>query len=201
MKICIIVRGPIRPNKETVLENIKLLKDSFSLFKCDILFATWKERFQDISYLLKNINPNYLLIENIPNVDFEFKKHSFNPKNCFLQFYLANKAIDFAISKSKYDFIVMTRTDLKISIDPKEWIKDDFYVTIHSKQCGELFTNDQFGIAQPNIMQLFWKYSDYESFFEKIDSCLFPEQIIDHNIERFNLKVIQKPTKIWEIKR
>ena len=201
MKLCIIIRGPIRPNKEVVLKNIILLKNDFAKFDFDILFSTWNENMKDVSYIINVIKPSFFLIENVPSISFNFKEHSFNPKNCFLQFYLANKAIDFALKKKKYDFIVMTRTDLNISIDTYIWIKQDCYTTIHSKQCGQPFTNDQFGISDPNIMKMFWSYENNNQLLIDIDQCSFPEQIIDNNIDKFKIKVIQQPTKLWEIKR
>jgi hypothetical protein len=201
MKICLIIRGPIRPNKEVVLNNIKLISSSFFDYNYDMVFATWNNNMDEVSYIIDSINPKYSIISSLPKINYTFKDHSFNPKNCFNQFYLANKAIDFALSLNNYDFFVLMRTDLKMSVDLKKWIKKDSYVTIHSKQCGQPFTNDQFGIAPPNIMKNVWNYNDELSLYNLIDSSQYPEQIIDLNIESSGVSVLQEPPILWEIMR
>ena len=153
------------------------------------------------SYIIDSISPKYSIISSHPKINYIFKNNSFNPQNCFNQFYLSNKAIDFALSLNNYDFLVLMRTDLKMSVDLKKWIKKDSYVTIHSKQCGQPFTNDQFGIAPPNIMKNVWNYNDELSLCALIDSSQYPEQIIDLNIESSGVSVLQETPMLWEIMR
>jgi hypothetical protein len=200
MKICIVFRGPIRPNKESVIENINGLLSCFSEFDYDVLIASWFDE-KDLDFVLKNIKYKYLISENVPDINYSFNKHSFSPINCVKQFYLANIAIDFVLNKKIYDFMVITRTDLNIFINPNDWLNKGFYSTIHAKKCGQPFTNDQFAITEPNIMKLAWKYDNNDYLYRMIDNCLYPEQIIDHNIDSNDILTKQISPYNWSIVR
>lgn len=202
MRLCIIVRGPIRPNENAVLDNINVLLSNFKNTSFDILFASWKEDIAAVDRISRIIKPRFLLSEDLPEINFSFSEDkSFNPINCVKQFYLAKIAIDLAISSDSYDFIVHTRTDLKMLFDFSSWVNKDAYTTIHAKRCGHPFTNDQFGIAPPGLMKDAWSYSDFDTLCRNIDNCAYPEQIIDINIDNIKMNMRQGFASIWEITR
>lgn len=210
MNIACIIRGPIRPNHNSVINNINTFLESFKDFKenIDLYLCTWEEYSQSSSEIKKHFDDINVITTSLEKNPVFGQKYLFNKLNCYRQFISAKFFISSISKLKKYDFLIHTRTDMRMKIEPKEWFNQNFYTTIHSGQnlkdnwqnfSGEHFTNDQFSVAQPEIMEKAWDYGTEKELIELIDTVPFPEKILDFNIEKNKVFVKVARPLIWNL--
>jgi hypothetical protein len=210
MKILIWHRGPVRPNIQNCINNINLLKSNFNknYFDFDELISTYNHPLADDLY--NNYKVKYFLLMEAPDNNFVKQTFEFSnipsgacSKRVFKQFYTNKIVSEFIFNLQKYDFVIMSRMDTSFSIESSaaEWFNPNFYTTIHDKQDG--FTNDQFGVAQPEIMKKAWDYIDLKNLKMFGDNAYRAEDIFDqiltlNNVSTFSM-FVQKQIRpdIW----
>lgn len=212
MKVLIWHRGPVRPNSENCIQNMELLKQDFNTeFHTEELISTYKHHLADEIY--SNYKVNYFLMMESPSNDFikSIISKSHIPAGAevhrvFKQYYTNKIVSEFIYNLQKYDFVVMSRMDTKFSIKSnfKEWFNDNKYTTIHTKKGTALdaWTNDQFAVAQPEIMKKAWDYQNIENLKYFIDNCYRAEDILDeiinlNKVETHSMRMV-KLLDIWE---
>ena len=207
MKILIWHRGPVRPSSENCIQNMKLLKSDFETdFEIEELISAYTHPLANEVFI--NYKVNYFLLMDAPS-DLFIK--SIIPKShvpsgaemhrVFKQYYTNKIISEFIFNLKKYDFVIMSRMDTKFSIKSnfKDWFNYGKYTTIHVKTDG--WTNDQFGIAEPEIMKKAWDYKTIEILKEFINKAHKAEDILDqiiemNNVETYSMRNIKLPD-IW----
>jgi hypothetical protein len=102
------------------------------------------------------------------------------------------------------DFVVQSRTDITIEIDPFLWLNKDYYTTIHAQDNApnnpnSEFINDQLGVATPEIMRLAWDYGDEMQLREFMDKSERPEDILQFIIDMNGVSVKIAPVIQWDL--
>ena len=205
MKIALLFRWPVRPDVETVVTNLNLLKKSFQEYDLETYLLTWNDELWQ-SIVKKNIFDNYFIF-NEPKIEFIDTKINTRIKwqenlydRHFKMFWSQKLFLDIIENSwRKYDFIIVSRPDLKIEItDAKKWLKKDtFNVPLLPnidkdelfKKHGEIIVTDQFSIATQENMYKAWNFWSNEEFNELYKISTFAEQCFSRNIIKNWLKV------------
>lgn len=193
-KVAIIVRGPIRPDIDTVIKNIRLLKKSFLEFEVDVYLMAWNS-IETSDFIIAKEVDNIILIKE-PTTEFISEKLTTRTKqnSLFDRNYKAFWSVRTAIriirdTQINYDWIVLTRTDLEISIrNANKWMNDSLYTM--PKQENYVI-NDQFGIAKPEVMYKAWDYIDLPTLNQLYGQSFNPEECLKKIME-LNGVLIQK---------
>ena len=196
MKIAVIIRGLIRPDAETVINNINLLKETFKNHDTDFFFYTWNnQKYQKIAeefpemeiHAMKELDDAQIL--TYFNGETQTQKrhgHVWKPANSYKMFWQTRLAIINTLDARRgYDYIVITRPDLRIRIDNLEpWFCDDYVMDSahchHNDRVG-----DQFGIGKPDVVFGAWNYKIVEMLNDFYLQTENPEEVL-YNIIRSN---------------
>ncbi|AEI37963.1 hypothetical protein [Zymomonas mobilis] len=212
-KIAILMRGPIRPNIESVLSKAILIKEEISkkTDSVDIFISTWKEDGIDYSSLISSpiINNIFILSkpsqeEVIKKIGFPNLKQGYPTYNAYLQYYMCRFALKTIKNYKNYDFIVHSRTDLSISFGEhiEKWFSPNIYKTIHISDRhlgGAGFTNDQFAIATTDNMIKAWDYETIDHLRVLMEYANIPENILEGIMAKNNVIAEQTPFNSWEL--
>lgn len=207
MKIALLMRGPIRPNGDYVLENLNFMINK-SLQNIDnkniTTFIVTSEydsvvKYFDNSIILKRFSDEKIFqLINLNHMN-----------NAFNQFYSSKAALEMIAKLEDFDFIIHTRTDIKIDISnlENEWFKKGTYQTIHIadgvpafEQSSLSYHCDHFGIAEPEIMLKAWNYHSFNLLKIFFSNSNFPERILDFIIQINNVKTNRANIRFWECK-
>lgn len=205
MNVACLIRGPIRPNCESVIKNIQIFLESFKNYNInlDLYLCTWKDYSNDFAEIKRQFSNIKIVSASLTQEPFFYSKnYNFNPINCYKQYVLAKYSINTVSSIKEYDFIIHSRTDMQIKIEPTQWFNDGYYTTIHTVQDpynNSPFTNDQFSVAQPSIMKKVWFYQQEAELLNLINNVPFPERILDFNIERDHILTKTAKPLIWKL--
>ncbi|QTC91173.1 hypothetical protein [Brevundimonas goettingensis] len=126
----------------------------------------------------------------------------FGVRNTFYQYFLARLALNAVNLTGDYDFIVHTRSDLNIALGPflPEWLaRPDLYTTIHCREDGQAFINDQFSVAGPKVMLDAWTYRSLEDLRELFSTAVIPEDILQSMLTRSGITARQIQITQWEL--
>lgn len=216
MKIAVLFRGPLRPNHNSVVSRVNEFLWQFNKrgIRLHTYLATWKDyRGQPAGPLLsQNIFDN--IIMQTPPSDERIRQFVRVPqlKNTaeitypFYMYYQSKTALDLIHSADDYDYIIHTRTDMRMIIDTHfdQWFTPDTYVAIHTHR--EPFTtdkdawmNDQFGIAPASIMQQAWDYGTLENLGRMFDDADIPDRILQRMIDSKNIKFKSAQYDKWTL--
>jgi len=207
--IAILFRGPIRPNAINVARNIKSLKDSFKDYSIETFLVTWdspnlrklqKLKLIDNYLILKMPDDSY--IDSVMTARAKSEAYSImsNYKTAFKQFWSQLMGLKMVISYNKFDYIVSTRTDLKVIIDsPQDWLKENLYL-MPIQECHYNF-NDQFGIADPKTMLGAWNYQTLENLVYLYNGCENPENCLANIMKSNNISYSYLSAKEYELDR
>lgn len=200
-KVAIIFCGPIRPDWHSVKENIDLLKKSFENFNVSTYLCSWNDP--------KNLyNIDVTCIDNLilfkePEKNFiaslvwaRIKQGGASFERNYKAFWSRRQILE-VVKKSDiaFDWIVLSRTDLKIYIeDPKNWLLKGFYSmptqARHYKKEVVNPLNDQFGIADPDTMYDAWDYKDIDTYNRLYNMSVNPEHTLKFIMEMNGVTIV-----------
>lgn len=210
MKIAIVSRGLIRSsfgndiysfNEQSVQwckENLDILKGCFGGHDITTFFCSWKS--VNAENYAKNFDNCLLLkepskeesLKNLPNFPVWFRTPS---HNCYhtlsvYKFFFQSRQIVTAVENSNipFDYVVMTRPDMRLKIDDtKEWMDGSYCVPGMSY----VNFNDHFGIAPAKMVYDVWKTSN-NVLSNVVEISLDTEDVLKNIIKSlgisFNLK-------------
>lgn len=199
MKILIWHRGPVRPPADNCIKNMNLLKSDFNEdFEIEELISTYNHFNADELYLKYKVD-YFLSMKSLSGdliksvVSKTLLPSGTKTSNMFKQYYTNKIVSNFIYNLEKYDFIVMSRMDIKLSIknSVKKWFNQGKYTTIHTRT--DCFINDQFAIAEPYIMKSAWDYKNLQNLTKFINESNCGEDILDkiifeNNIETYSMR-------------
>lgn len=213
MKLACLVRGPIRPNSESVISNIKTLLASVDdKYPVDCFLCTWEHDVTKAQAVIDRFENMRIIICKLENSPYDKDEMGgspdcwmFNKMNCYKQYVSSRYFIGEVSNYSDYDFIIHTRTDLRMKVSIEQWLYKDSYVTISSAHSvngnwnPHRITNDQFAIAQPSVMKDAWDYGSEEQLIRMINTVAYSEMIIDNNIIKNCVRVRTAQPIMWEL--
>jgi hypothetical protein len=184
-KVAVLFRGPVRPNAATVAVNTALLIDElrFNGFNVSSYLATWSDYNSDeVNKLLSRGLYDNVILQKMPTKE-HIKKYVtrdtygiYPISNVYNMYYQSETAIDFIIQSDNYDYIVHSRTDLRIRFGKQihDWFSQQYYVMSTN---NTPWICDWIGIATPEIMQKAWNFKDRYQLGELIDNTNVPEYV------------------------
>jgi len=207
MKIAFLMRGPIRPSESYVLENLDFMINT-SLQNIDNKNITTFIVTSEYNSIL-NYFDNSIILKRFSDEKIFELINSNHMNNAFNQFYSSKTAIELITKLESFDFIIHTRTDIKVDISnlENEWFKKDTYQTIHIGDGTPAFEQnslsyhcDHFSIAEPEIMLKAWNYHSFNLLKIFFANSNFPERILDFIIQINNVKSERANIRYWECK-
>ena len=215
MKIAVLFRGPLRPNIKSVTDRVNEFLWQFHKrgIRLHTYLATWRNyRDQKASNLLAMDLFDNVIMQTQPTLEWINSnctpitqiKNTAPVEHAFWMYYQSKLAIDLIHAADKYDYIIHTRTDMRMTIDSKmqEWFVPDTYVAVHTHR--EPFTtdkdawmNDQFGIAPAHIMQQAWDYGDMKNLGRLLEQADIPDRVLQRMIDSKGIKFKSAPYDEW----
>ena len=207
-KVAVLYRGPMRPNVASFIE--KLQHFSATLDQASIVYdtfvATWSNQ-ADLDRIFAADIPRLSIIaieqpaesEILRKVDGPTNATQGSKRNIYWQYYLSRIALRTIACTERYDYIVHTRTDIRIDLGDHltHWFEDGIYSAIHVKSDG--FINDQFGIAQTALMEAAWDYGNDANLIRMIDTNDKAEGVLQEMIEARGIVAKRKDLAVWEL--
>lgn len=192
MKIAIILRGIIRPSAEFVSENITILKNAFKDHDVDTYLFTWSNQpYKEI--LDKHQDLNISAMPDLKEEDvYEYftgktrtqiaYPHAWKAHNSYKQFFQTTYALRYVKeSRIKYDYIFLSRTDLRL--DPgnvETWMSPNRYVVDSTRLYPVI--GDQCAMATPDVMLKAWDYRDLSNLNDLYPGSENPETVLFKNM-------------------
>ncbi len=184
-KIAIFFRGSLRGDINTTIEYIKNSLDELSSkHTVHSYLLTWGTTFDDnVKTLLNAIEFDNVILQTAPSDEQirRFVKRAdfgcYPVSNVYRMYYQTKTALDVIINAHDYDYIVHSRTDVKITFGEhlNDWFVTDHYNTPPS---GAPWLCDWVGVATPTIMYKAWNYDTLEQLGKLIDEKHVPEHIL-----------------------
>jgi hypothetical protein len=203
-KVAVLFRGPLRPTPYDVAIHTSLLINELKSFGYDVTsyLVTWPEYkdYNALELLTMKLYDNVFL-QQVPIRQLEryVKKKNYGiypVSNVFNMYYQSKVAIDLIIASDTYDYIIHSRTDLRVKFGKhiQDWFDPEYYV---SPIPDTPWICDWIGVATPDIMQKTWNYVSHEQLGKLVDNSEIPESILMSIIEKHNIKV--KTNEVEEI--
>jgi hypothetical protein len=184
--------GPIRPNEEVFLENIKKVRDSFKTAK--IYFLTWRyhdqnfvekiSHFFDLFLSVDEPDESYLLekypmtIQQSSIFDEEYKKVF---TSCMHKMFLSNRFIIEILDQKKIlqddDIVLRYRSDLFVDIDFEKNHLSEINNNVYYMNNRDHGGDDWFGICNYQTYKKIWNNSD-EIYCDVVKNCFNAESMI-----------------------
>lgn len=184
-KIAIFFRGALRGDINTTIEYIKNSLDELSAKHIvHSYLLTWGTTFDDnVKTLLNAIKFDNVILQTAPSDEQirRFVKRAdfgcYPVSNVYRMYYQTKTALDIIINAYDYDYIIHSRTDVKITFGEhlNDWFITDHYNTPPS---GAPWLCDWVGVAVPTIMYNAWNYGTLEQLGNLIDEKHVPEHIL-----------------------
>jgi hypothetical protein len=214
MKIAVLFRGPLRPNSESVVARVNEFLWQFNKrgIRLDTYLSTWRDyRGQKAADLIGMDLFDNVIMQTPPSDErirkFVKVKQLENTADItypFYMYYQSKTAIDLIHNADDYDYIIHTRTDMRMIIDSyiNEWFIPDTYVAIHTHRKpftteSDAWMNDQFGIAPAHIMQQAWDYGTLENLGRMFDNADIPDRILQRLIDSKGIKFKSAQYNEW----
>jgi hypothetical protein len=203
--IAVLFRGPMRPTPANVAIHNSLLINELRSFGYNVTsyLATWPNynNYNSLELLSMQLYDNVLL-QQIPTTQLKenVKRESYGiypVSNVFQMYYQSKIAIDLIIASDTYDYIIHSRTDLRIKFGKyiQDWFSHDHYV---SPVPDTPWICDWIGIATPDLMQKAWNYVNLKQLGILIDNSEIPEQILTSMMANYKVPVkTAKTEEIW----
>lgn len=222
--------GPIRPNMNQVIFNLKELKKNIDDSR--VFFSTWGEKNEN-TFIELNKYVDYLFVNNEPSDDFilertrstipngdktiQYRQLNLPPNVNIFRMFLGKKYIFDFVEKNNIlqpnDLCVRTRTDILIIFkkDSDCFLKNmdisDKYYTNYWGGSGVGIT-DWFAISSYKNIKNIWYYPSLDElnseYLKKYNNDVYnswnPESIIKNNIIKNNLKILDISNLLETIK-
>lgn len=206
MRIAVLARGPMRPDIPSVNARLSELRWTFESFghEVHVYVATWTEHLSELAQLMEPAR--FLLEEGITAevvsrlTPVERLPRGASMLNAVRQYTLAKTATAWVRDSGTYDFVAHGRTDLKLGLGGSvdSWLVEGTYATIHTHH-ENAFLNDQFSVAQPDLMARAWDNGSMEDVVRKLEAVEIPELVLQQNIDRQGIPVALRPTSLWQL--
>lgn len=205
-KIALLFRGPLRPDPYSVAIHTNLLKNELISygFQVTTYLATWMTyKEHNANELLSMGFYDNVIVQQSPSreqVERCTKRESYGIypiANVFGMYYQSKIAIDLISSADDYDYIVHSRTDLRVKFGKhiQDWFDPTQYVSPTNQTP---WICDWIGIATPEIMQKSWDYINYHELGRLIDNSEVPEYILMNIMKNNNIDIKTCDTEeIW----
>lgn len=198
MNIAMLIRGPIRPNHKVAFDNIQMLKNNFMDHSISMYLWAWKS--PHATQLVDLLVPDHVLLVDEPTDDYilnvidgPFKITNYI--NCFKQYWTMKQATSWV--DATHNFVVQFRADIQFEIDSlQDWLNPEYYTTVHTFFSRKR-TNDQIGIATPDVMKRTWDYRDTTILNDFMKNANCPENILDQIITMNDVKLKCGNLKTW----
>ncbi len=202
MNLALLIRGPIRPNHQSALELIRAFRECFCGHKITQYLYAWDS--DEARKLVDVLTPDNVLLVEEPSDNYIMSiiHEPFKITNyirCFKQYWSMKRATEWV--NKDHDFVVQFRADSILKITTSKipsWLDLQHYSTIHTCHDGD-FTNDQVGVASPEVMRKAWDYRDENILeeFMKLANC--PENVLDNIIKMNGVKLKKCDLEVWAL--
>jgi hypothetical protein len=209
MKIAILFRGPIRPTSASVIERYHNFMSQFRGLDIEIhtyltTWRTWKnykasevmslDLFDNVIMQTEPTDAHRLRCTKLTNLP-----NGADILPVFNMYYQSKTALDLIVKADTYNYIVHTRTDMKMIMcdDLNQWFDPNFYTTCHVKP--NPWTCDQYGVAPGEMMHRAWDYGDISNLGRMIEAADKPETILEMMLEAANIPAKVAPYKLWQL--
>jgi hypothetical protein len=197
MKLAVLFRGPVRPNASRAGNNMAMLVNSLQDHDITTYLWSWDgPQSREISCC------DVTVLEPEPDEKFLQLHAKHNMGNSFKQYWSAKRAIEYINSREKYDYIIHSRSDMRIVFDKDnitDWFDQDHYVTLHYHGTRASYVNDQIGSATPEIMQATWDYKTLDLLNHFTSKARQPEDVLDQIIVMNGVKLKIGKLKLWQL--
>lgn len=210
VKVAVLFRGPVRPDISSVSTRCNEFMAQFANVQ-NVEFvtylATWRQwrdhRASDLIHLdqfdnvLMQTEPTDAQIaratgiKNLPN--------GAEIRPVFNMYYQSKTALDVIHAADDYDYIVHSRTDMRMVMGETmaEWFDNAAYTAPHVHP--HPWTNDQFGIAPAAMMYAAWNYGSIANLGKLIEAADIPERVLQMMMENVNLPIKAVPYHICQL--
>jgi hypothetical protein len=209
LKIAVLFRGPIRPNSQSVVERYGEFMSHFRNLDGEVTtyLATWRKwKNTKASEVMSLDLFDNVIMQEEPTIEHikrctKLKKlpNGADIKPVYNMYYQSKTALDLIVQADTYNFIVHTRTDMKMVMcdDLNHWFDQNYYVAPHI--IGNPWQCDQFGIATGEMMHKAWNYGDISNLGRMLELADKPENVLEQMIIANNIPVKASPYKLWEL--
>lgn len=203
-----LFRGPIRPNPSSVAQKVQHFMQHFNGANAEIhtYLATWRNwhHHNATDLIAANMFDN-VMMQTEPTMDqirrctdLEYLKNGSHISTVFKMYYQSKIALDWIKSCDDYDFIVHTRTDLYMVMDPiQEWFDHSHYVAPHIHP--DPWMCDQFGVAPAPLMYAAWDYGTFDNLAKMIGDANIPETVLEFMMDRAGIRRKKGPYAVWQL--
>lgn len=207
MKIAILFRGPVRPNPASVEQKVRYFMQQFNGAQAEIhtylaCYRNWhhhkatdiigRDLFDNVIMLTE---PGQAQIRQCTDLD--MIKNGMPIHSPYKMYTLSKIALDVIMESDRYDYIVHTRTDLWMQMNPiQEWFTDE-YVAPHIT--GDPWMCDQFGVAPAEIMHKAWDYGTKENLNKLFHAAAIPETVLEMIMAPHGIKLKKGPYSHWQL--
>lgn len=210
MKIAILFRGPVRPQPASVVDRYREFMSQFQGVQgveIHTYLATWRTWKQHRA-------ADLISLDLFDNVIMQEAPTAMHHRRCtsltklakgadiepvFNMYYQSKTALDLIVRSDNYNYIVHTRTDLRMIMGQhiNDWFDPDFYVAPHVHP--NPWMCDQFGVATGENMHKAWDYGEISDLGKLIESADIPERVLEMMMDRAGIKVKTAPHIAWQL--
>lgn len=204
-KAAVLFRGPIRPDVDSVLENVRMLRKS--LFDLEVAhttyLATWtlpQETLARLAPAFDNLIVLNPLDQSALETELDFAPGVWNPVNAFRQYFMCQTALTSIAADDCFTHIVHSRTDAAIEfVDRDAWFNDG-YCTVHiNDDHPASFINDQFAVGPRETMKAAWSYGSRDRLKELLRQSVRPESVLQDMLDMSGIVPTAAPLTRWEL--
>lgn len=209
MKIAILFRGPVRPMPANVIERYNEFMAHFRGLDIEIstYLATWRswKNYKASELMSLDLFDN-VIMQTAPTEAHRLRctkltklPNGADIEPVFNMYYQSKTALDLIVQADTYNYIVHTRTDMKMimSDDLNQWFDPNFYVAPHVHP--NPWMCDQYGVAPGAIMHNAWNYGDISNLGKLIESADKPEAVLQTMIDQKGIQIRTAPYKLWQL--
>jgi len=187
IKIALLFRGPMRPTPYATAIHTSLLRNELRLqgFNVTTYLATWMtyKNYDANDLMSMGLYDNIIVLQPPSPAQVKRctsrKSYGIYPiSNVFGMYYQSKTALDIITSADDYDYVIHSRTDMRVKFGTHihNWLDPVNYV---SPPQTTPWICDWIGVANPITMKKAWDYKTFDNLGGLIDTTEVPEHILE----------------------
>lgn len=210
LKVAVLFRGPVRPDIAGVSSRCAEFMSQFANVQnveFTTYLATWRRwRDQTASDLMKLDQFDNVIMQTEPT-DAQIARatgiknlpNGADIRPVFNMYYQSKTALDVIYAADDYDYIVHSRTDMRMIMGEhmQHWFDATAYTAPHVHP--HPWMCDQFGIAPAAMMYAAWNYGSIAQLGKDIEAADIPERVLQTRIDTLGIPVKAPQYLAWEL--
>jgi hypothetical protein len=210
VKVAVLFRGPVRPDIASVSTRCNEFMSQFANVQnveFTTYLATWRKWRDHSATDLIHLDQFDNVIMQAEPTDAQIARatgiatlpNGAEIRPVFNMYYQSKTALDVIHAADDYDYIVHSRTDMRMIMGETmaEWFDNAAYTAPHVHP--HPWMCDQFGIAPAAMMYAAWNYGSIAQLGKDIEAADIPERVLQNRIDALGIPVKAPKYALWDL--